>query len=84
VETRPSRVVLETTRHRISGTLHLPRDGYRSRVTDFLNASDRDFLALTDAEVAPLDGSGPAERHAYVALARTQIVLAREADESPD
>ena len=38
-------------------TLQLPSEGYRSRTTDFLNAHERDFLALTDAEVPWLDGA---------------------------
>lgn len=79
METRDARVVLETARHRVVGTLHLPRDGYRSRISDFLNSTERDFLSLTDVEVAPLDGSAPAERHPFVAIARRQIVLVREA-----
>lgn len=32
--------------------LRLPADGYRSRLPDYLNASERGFLALTDVEVA--------------------------------
>lgn len=32
--------------------LRLPADGYRSRLTDYLNASELGFLALTDVEVA--------------------------------
>jgi uncharacterized protein DUF6812 len=82
METRHARVVLETTRHRIAGTLHLPRDGYRSRITDFLNASDRDFIALTEVELTLLDGSGGLERHDFLAVARNQVVLVRE--EGPD
>ena len=51
--------MLETERYRISGLLRLPRDGYRSRLTDFLNAAERDFIALTDVELEPLTGSRP-------------------------
>jgi len=78
MENRHARVVLETTRHRIAGTLHLPRDGYRSRITDFLNATDRDFIALTDVELVLLDGSDGSERHAFLAVARNQVVMVRE------
>ena len=39
---------METARHRITGILTLPSDGYRSRLSDFLNASERDFISLTD------------------------------------
>ena len=54
--------------------LTLARDGYRSRVSDVLNASERDFITLTDVTVAPLDG-GPIELHAYLSLARRHIVV---------
>jgi hypothetical protein len=72
-EERRERIRLETTRHRIEGSLMLARDGYRSRVSDMLNASERDFLTLTDVTLAPLDG-GPVERHAFMAIARAHIV----------
>lgn len=72
-EERRERIRLETPRHRIEGSLMLARDGYRSRVSDMLNASERDFLTLTDVTLTPLDG-GPAERHAFMAIARAHIV----------
>ena len=75
---RRERVRIETQRHDIEGTLQLPNEGYRSRTTDFLNAHERDFLALTDVEVRWLDSSQPPERHQYLALAVRQIVLVIE------
>jgi hypothetical protein len=72
-EERRERIRLETPRHRIEGSLMLARDGYRSRVSDMLNASERDFLTLTDVTLTPLDGS-PAERHSFMAIARAHIV----------
>jgi hypothetical protein len=75
VDQRQERVRIETERHRIEGVLTLARDGYRSRVSDVLNASERDFITLTDVTVAPLDG-GPVELHAYMSLARHHIVFA--------
>ncbi len=63
--------------------MSLARDGYRSRVSDLLNASERDFLVLTDTTVEPLDG-GPSERHAFVAVARRHIVFAvTESEDRP-
>jgi hypothetical protein len=44
VQHRHEHVYVETDRHRISGVLTLPHDGYRSRLSDFLNASERDFI----------------------------------------
>jgi hypothetical protein len=72
-EERRERIRVETPRHRIEGSLMLARDGYRSRVSDMLNASERDFLTLTDVTLAPLDG-GPVEQHTFMAIARAHIV----------
>jgi hypothetical protein len=75
---RRERVRVETQRHEIEGTLQMPNEGYRSRTTDFLNAHERDFLALTDVEIRHLDGSREPERHAFMAVAVPQIVLVLE------
>ena len=72
--------MLETTQYRITGLLRLPRDGYRSRLTDFLNAAERDFIALTDVELQAADGDGPIEHRDFLAIARNHIVLAAPAD----
>jgi hypothetical protein len=69
------RVRIETERHRIEGWLTLALDGYRSRVSDVLNASERDFITLTEVTVSPLDG-GVSETHQYLTLARRHIVFA--------
>jgi hypothetical protein len=82
MEYRKERIRIETERHRIEGILTLARDGYRSRVSDVLNASEREFLTLTDVTVAPLEG-GPIELHSYLTLARRHIVFAVAASESP-
>jgi hypothetical protein len=81
-EYRKERIRIETERHRIEGILTLARDGYRSRVSDVLNASEREFLTLTDVTVAPLEG-GPIELHPYLTLARRHIVFAVAASDSP-
>ena len=75
---RRERVRIETQRHEIEGTLQLPNEGFRSRTTDFLNAHERDFLALTDVELSWLDGSREAERHEFLALAVRHVVLVIE------
>jgi hypothetical protein len=75
---RRERVRIETERHEIEATLQLPNEGFRSRTTDFLNAHERDFLALTEVEVRWLDGSRPPESHEFVALAIRHIVLVLE------
>ena len=75
---RRERVRIETDRHEIEGTLQLPNEGFRSRTTDFLNAHERDFLAVTDAELTWLDGSREPERHEYLAIAVRHVVLVLE------
>jgi hypothetical protein len=82
VEHREERIIVETDRHRITGMLRLPADGYRSRLTDYLNASERVFLALTDVEVASLTGTARVEQRDYVALSLRHIVLAMPADDA--
>lgn len=72
-EQRRERIRLETPRHRIEGTILLATDGYRSRVSDVLNAVERDFLALTEATLQSVDG-GPVERHDFLAVARAHVV----------
>jgi hypothetical protein len=80
---RQERIRIETERHRIEGSLTLARDGYRSRVSDVLNASERDFLTLTDVTVEPLAG-GPVELHPFLTLARRHIVFAVAGLEMPE
>ncbi|HVP01708.1 MAG TPA: hypothetical protein VMT10_03980 [Solirubrobacteraceae bacterium] len=75
MEHRQERVYVETERHRISGAITLARDGYRSRVTDVLNAAERDFLPLTDCTVELIGHEGQGTHHAMIAVSRRHIVL---------
>ena len=85
MEHRDERIIVETDRHRITGLLRLPADGYRSRLTDYLNASERVFLALTDAEITSLRGAPRVEQREFVALSLRHIVLAMPAEDAePD
>jgi hypothetical protein len=80
VESKTERIVLETDRHRIVGHVTLPREGYRSRLSDYLNRGELAFIALTDASIAPLDG-GPGEDRRFVAVARAHVrIVHPEAD----
>ena len=76
MEHRRQRILLETERHRIRGTVHLSRDGYRSRISDLLNASERDFISLTDCVVEVIGHEGPGTRHDFIAVSRRHIVFA--------
>jgi hypothetical protein len=75
METRVERVVLETPKHRIVGDLTLPREGYRSRLSDFLNRGDLEFIPLVNAEISSTNG-GPPEQRSFLAVARTHVQLA--------
>ena len=74
-------MVFETNRHRIVGDLTLPREGYRSRLSDFLNRGDIEFIPLVNVEISRLDARGdePVKRP-FVAIARNQIHLAHPLD----
>nr|WP_272476054.1 hypothetical protein [Baekduia alba] len=76
MQTRQERVYFETPRHRIAGTLTLARDGYRSRVSDVLNASERDFIPLTDVTVELVGHDGPGTHHDFLAVSRHHVVIA--------
>lgn len=82
---REERIVVETQRYRLTGTVRLPVEGYRSRLTDHLNAGEREFIALTDVEIVALDatgvGSAPTHR-GFVALNRSHVVYATSAEDA--
>lgn len=80
MELRTERVVLETSRQRIVGDLSLPSEGYRSRLSDYLNRGDVAFVPLTDASITSFD-TGATETIGFVAVARDQIQTARPADD---
>jgi hypothetical protein len=76
VQHRHERISIETSRHRIVGTATLSADGYRSRLSDLLNAPERDFIALRDATVQELDGDRRLTRHDFIAVHRHHVVFA--------
>ena len=84
MDNRVERVVLETDRHRIVGDLRLPRDGYLSRLSDYLNRTDLFFIPLVNATVAPLDAGGPHEDRTFIAVARVHVHLAYPTTDGSD
>ncbi len=74
VQHRYERISIETPRQRITGTATLAADGYRSRLSDLLNAPERDFIALVDVIVEPLDGTDAAAEHDFIAVHRQHVV----------
>ncbi len=80
MDQRYERVLIETDRYRITGLLHLPREGYRSRLTDYLNSADRAFLALTEVEITPIDESEGPERRPFLALSLRHVLMVSPED----
>lgn len=72
---RQERVLIETNRHRISGVITLSADGYRSRISDVLNATEKDFLSLADVTVEIIGADGPGTHHDFLAVNRMQMVI---------
>jgi hypothetical protein len=83
VEQRTERVVVETDRYRVEGVMTLPREGYRSRVSDHVNRRDQEFFTILDAELVALDGSGRDWKAPVLMLARRHIRLIVPASEGP-
>jgi len=76
VQHRFERISIQTPRHRIVGVATLASDGYRSRLSDLLNAPERDFMSLTDATVTELDGDHEVTHHEFIAVHRQHVVFA--------
>jgi hypothetical protein len=76
VQHRHERISIDTPRHRIVGNVTLAADGYRSRLSDLLNAPERAFIALSDATVQELDGERAIHRHDFIAVHRQHVVFA--------
>jgi hypothetical protein len=82
MEMRIERVCLETDHQLIVGDLHLPREGYLSRLSDYLNRGGDHFVPLSNAEIRPLNGNAAApERRSFLAVSRDHVTLAYPASE---
>jgi hypothetical protein len=85
LDLREEQVVLETDRYRISGTLTLPREGYRSRLSDYVNQRDREFFTLSDATVVALDAPDqPARKASFLMVGRNHVRLIASASDGFD
>ncbi len=73
---RFERISIQTPHHRIVGIATLASDGYRSRLSDLLNAPERAFIPLTDATVTELEGDHAVTQHEFVAVHRQHVVFA--------
>ena len=75
LDLREEQVMLETDRYRITGALTLPSEGYRSRLSDYVNQRDREFLTLSDARIEPLDGSSDVWSEKFLMIGRSHVRL---------
>jgi uncharacterized protein DUF6812 len=82
VDVRKERVVVETDRYRVEGMMTLPKEGYRSRVSDHVNRRDHEFFTLVDCSLSPLDGSEGRWETPVLMLARRHIRLIVPVSES--
>ena len=68
--------------HRIVGELTLPREGYRSRISDFLNQSDLAFIPLSNVTIIgphPVGAPDRIERE-FIAVGSAHVQLAYPED----
>ena len=77
-------MVLETDRYRISGTLTLPREGYRSRLSDYVNQRDREFFTVSDVTVTELDAPENSRQLPFIMVGRMHVRLIATASEQHD
>ena len=82
LDLREEEIVLETDRYRIVGKLTLPREGYRSRLSDYVNQRDREFFALSDVTISELDGATEPQARPFLMVARAHVQLIGIAGES--
>ena len=75
MDLRLEHIILETDRWRIEGNLTLPAEGYRSRLSDYVNQRDREFFSIQDATLTALDSPDVVEERAFLMVARHHIRL---------
>lgn len=80
-ELRQERIVVETDRYRVEGDVTMPKEGYRSRIADYINRPDQEFLILNNVELIAIDGSGRDWSTPLLMLARRHIRLVVPAGE---
>lgn len=75
--------MVEIERYRIQGALHLPAEGYRSRLSDYMNQREAEFLPMTDCTITTLETSQ--ERQVpFVLVARRHVRLIAPVDALED
>jgi hypothetical protein len=75
LDLRLENIILETDRWRIEGQLTLPAEGYRSRLSDYVNQRDREFFSIQDATLTSLDRPDDVQQMQFLMVARRHIRL---------
>jgi Family of unknown function (DUF6812) len=83
VDLRRQQVVVEIERYQILGALHLPAEGYRSRLSDYMNQRETEFLAMTDCTITTLD-TGQERSFPFLLVARRHVRLISPVDAAED
>ncbi len=79
---RHAQVVIETERHRIDGMLTLPSEGYRSRLSDYVNQREREFFSLEDVTISYLGAEEESRELPFLLVSRRHIVLVQPIGEA--
>ena len=82
MDLRRAQVVVETDRYRVEGEMTLPKEGYRSRLSDHVNRRDQEFFTIQNAKLTALDGSERDWNAPVIMLARRHIRLVVPDDEA--
>ena len=83
MDLRKEQVVVEIERYRIQGALHLPAEGYRSRLSDYMNQREAEFLPMTDCTITTLETEQVRELP-FLLVARRHVRLIAPVDAETD
>jgi hypothetical protein len=83
VDLRRQQVVVEIERYRIQGALHLPAEGYRSRLSDYMNQRETEFLPMTACTITTLE-TGQEREVPFLLVARRHVRLISPVDVDED
>lgn len=67
-------VLIETSRHQIVGNVSVPST---ERLSDYANDPGREFFAITEAQMAPLDDPDRLRDVDFILVNRSEIALLR-------
>ena len=76
-------MIVEIERYRIQGALHLPAEGYRSRLSDYMNQRETEFLPMTECKITTLE-TGHEREVPFLLVARRHVRLISPVDAAED